>query len=215
MSDAKAGMMHGLWLPTDYEGLASARIERYSRFLAPERPIDPLPRRAPARGLAPPCQLSHRRHGERTRPGDDRAPGCRRPGPLPLVQVADREDALRYAGVVAHVAQREDRPRVGGEVGDVRLDGGLVGADLLVALRGDALEHGRVVLVDVDPPEQVVVGAEPEPVLRVRELLVLGHQLDDATRMSVDRLLADQRGRGLAVVPLLNAHEQLQIPVAE
>src|SRR5262249_12255428 len=128
---AKAAMMHRLWLPTDYEGLASARIERYLRFLAPgsvapEHPIDLLPRRAPARGLVPPCQLSHRRHGERTRPGDDRAPGCRRPGPLPLVQVADREDALRYAAVVAHVAQREDRSRVGGEVGDVRLDGGLV-----------------------------------------------------------------------------------------
>ena len=44
---AKAGQMHGLWLPTDYEGLASARIERYLRFLAPgsvapERPIDPF-----------------------------------------------------------------------------------------------------------------------------------------------------------------------------
>ncbi len=44
---AKAGQVHGLWLPTDYEGLASARIERYLRFQAPGAflegwPIDPF-----------------------------------------------------------------------------------------------------------------------------------------------------------------------------
>jgi hypothetical protein len=44
---AKAGLVHGLWLPTDYEGLASARIERYLRFrapgsVAPESPVDPF-----------------------------------------------------------------------------------------------------------------------------------------------------------------------------
>src|SRR5262249_24215939 len=32
---AKAGQVHGLWLPTDYEGLSGARIERYLRFQAP------------------------------------------------------------------------------------------------------------------------------------------------------------------------------------
>lgn len=44
---AKAGQVHGLWLPTDYEGLGSARIEHYLRFQAPGSflegwPIDPF-----------------------------------------------------------------------------------------------------------------------------------------------------------------------------
>src|SRR5262249_47778153 len=86
--------------------------------------------------------------------------------------------------------------------------------DLLVLLRRDPLQH-LVVLVHVDAPEEVVVGPEPEPVLRVRELVVLGHQLDDPGGMPLDGLLADQRGRRLGVVPLLDADQQLEVAVAE
>src|SRR4029434_3497602 len=78
----------------------------------------------------------------------------------------------------------------------------------------DALLH-LVALVDVHAPQEEVVLAEPEAVLRVRELLVLRHQLDEVARLAIDRLLAHQRGGSLVVVPLLDAHEQLEVTIAQ
>ena len=106
---------------------------------------------------------------------------------LPLVEIRHGEHGL------AHALRRSARRASGrlvrvfaGRLATCHSIGGLVRTSRLVAPERDALHH-LVVLVDVDAPQQLVVLAEPQAVLRVRELVVVRHELDQVGRVAVDR----------------------------
>src|SRR5438477_3132276 len=129
--------------------------------------------------------------------------------------VGDVEDAVRHVRVVPHVAELVRRVRGVRHGRDVVLHRGRVLPETLVMAERHPFEEPIVRVVDLDAPEERVGGAEPEAVTRVRELLVLRHEVDDVARFAVDLLVGRERGLGLVVVPLLDADDQLEVTVAQ
>src|SRR5882724_5300171 len=131
-------------------------------------------------------------------------------------EIREPEQVIGNALVVPHVAHVEDCVRSGRHIGHHGLDQRGVILDPLVAPNEDALHHLLAAgAVHVEPPEKVVAPGEPEPIARVRELFVPRHQLDHVARLPVEVLLTRDRGRRLRIIPLLDAHQELQVTVGE